>query len=439
MKEKDEKESKNFRFALGSCHDIRKIPKEEKLALVEGAEGLSIEELPLSDIWNKILARQPDAFLWLGDIMYADFLPKGIEFWRVFYKDFEYLKQKFPPFYPSNFTYHSDRFTETKTLPSYQRFLGAIGKENVDGMWDDHDFGLNDEGRLYPGKTWSQTALLDFFDIPEDSPRRKQEGVYYSKHYFDGKIKVIFLDNRYFKDPPGQKGGDLLGDVQWKYLESEVDSLKEEKLVIVASGLQILPTSPFRTFVGENWYNYEQSRNRLLSLFLSTETPVILTSGDVHFGEISVASCGNLVLPELTTSGMTHAWTTYPKRMQTLFKVQDYLFPSPWAYEPPFLNRNFGEIVFDEEKDLVTINLIGADGVIAETRDFALESMRGVSSAECVPVRPDLMKAEKYRLVVFYLCCLFGVFNVLLLCSKASRCCYGCIRGSSQKHKPKTE
>lgn len=34
----------------------------------------------------------------------------------------------------------------------------------------------------------------------------------------------------------------------------------------------------------------------------------LLISGDVHFAELSAYSCGGVLLPELTTSGMTHAW-----------------------------------------------------------------------------------------------------------------------------------
>ncbi|XP_065869519.1 uncharacterized protein [Euphorbia lathyris] len=48
----------------------------------------------------------------------------------------------------------------------------------VIGTWDDHDYGLNDAGKEFEGKVTNQRLLLDFLDEPQDSPRRKQEGVY---------------------------------------------------------------------------------------------------------------------------------------------------------------------------------------------------------------------------------------------------------------------
>lgn len=41
----------------------------------------------------------------------------------------------------------------------------------VIGTWDDHDYGLNDAGKEYSGKVFTQRLLLDFLDEPEDSKR----------------------------------------------------------------------------------------------------------------------------------------------------------------------------------------------------------------------------------------------------------------------------
>src|SRR2546430_4137762 len=40
--------------------------------------------------------------------------------------------------------------------------------------------GENDGGADYPKRAESQQIMLDFFDEPKDSPRRKREGVYES-------------------------------------------------------------------------------------------------------------------------------------------------------------------------------------------------------------------------------------------------------------------
>jgi alkaline phosphatase D len=41
----------------------------------------------------------------------------------------------------------------------------------VIGTWDDHDYGLNDAGKEYSGKVFSQRLMLDFLDEAEDSSR----------------------------------------------------------------------------------------------------------------------------------------------------------------------------------------------------------------------------------------------------------------------------
>ena len=41
----------------------------------------------------------------------------------------------------------------------------------VIGTWDDHDYGLNDAGKEFSGKVFTQRLLLDFLDEAEDSKR----------------------------------------------------------------------------------------------------------------------------------------------------------------------------------------------------------------------------------------------------------------------------
>jgi hypothetical protein len=41
----------------------------------------------------------------------------------------------------------------------------------VIGTWDDHDYVLNDAGKEFSGKVFTQRLLLDFLDEAEDSKR----------------------------------------------------------------------------------------------------------------------------------------------------------------------------------------------------------------------------------------------------------------------------
>lgn len=56
----------------------------------------------------------------------------------------------------------------------------ASSEVPVIGIWDDHDFGINNGGMEYSDKDGSQALLMDFLGEPADSPRRSREGVYAS-------------------------------------------------------------------------------------------------------------------------------------------------------------------------------------------------------------------------------------------------------------------
>lgn len=52
------------------------------------------------------------------------------------------------------------------------------------GVWDDHDFGTNDGGRLFEHKKRNRVAFLDFLDEPADSERRLQDDTPIYQDYF---------------------------------------------------------------------------------------------------------------------------------------------------------------------------------------------------------------------------------------------------------------
>jgi alkaline phosphatase D len=69
------------------------------------------------------------------------------------------------------------------------------------GVWDDHDFGLNDGGSDFPRKEAYRKMFLDFMDTPLDSPLRseKSKGIYQDFVIILGDIKVhiVLLDVRF--------------------------------------------------------------------------------------------------------------------------------------------------------------------------------------------------------------------------------------------------
>ena len=158
--------------------------------------------------WDDILACNPDIWLWGGDIVYADT------------EDMDELRAL---------------YNEQNSLPAYQELRKAVP---ISGVWDDHDYGVNDGGAEYPKKKESQQEFLNFMGVAKDDPRRLQEGTY---HAFDissegGNVKIINLDTRYFRSPllrnsklskkRYQPDNDptktMLGEKQWQWLTEEL-------------------------------------------------------------------------------------------------------------------------------------------------------------------------------------------------------------------------
>src|SRR5262245_38396764 len=162
-------------------------PKPRQFAVAFGS--CNKPSLP-QPIWGWVRAQSPDAWMWLGDIVYAD--TENIERTRSLYR-------------------------QQTERPEY---AAVVAETRVIGIWDDHDFGKNDAGREYPKRVESQAALLDFLGEPADTPRRHRRGTYESYEFGSGneRVKIILLDGRYNRDPPGPEG-DTLGEEQWIWFE----------------------------------------------------------------------------------------------------------------------------------------------------------------------------------------------------------------------------
>ena len=107
-------------------------------------------------------------------------------------------------------------YTAQKARPEYRAFLET--GTPVIGIWDDHDYGVNDGGKSFKYRLQSQKVFLDFVDEPLDSVRRWREGIYASYMYGGGerRVKVILLDVR-SHDVKGSEC-DVLGKLGPTYL-----------------------------------------------------------------------------------------------------------------------------------------------------------------------------------------------------------------------------
>jgi alkaline phosphatase D len=159
------------------------------------------------------------------------------------------------------------QYQKQKTSPGYQRLLETCP---VIGIWDDHDYGVNDGGKHYSKKKESKEELLRFLDVPPGDLIRQHEGAYSSHSYGLGstKVNVILLDTRYFRDTlfkstePGKRykinsTGDILGEEQWAWLEKEL-SQSDAEVTIIGSSIQFIAEDRLRK-MGELSYFTRQA------------------------------------------------------------------------------------------------------------------------------------------------------------------------------------
>ncbi len=253
------------RFAFGSCND----------------------QTHAQPLWKPIIASRPDLFLWAGDAIYAD--------WDQTYNiEASYTKQK--------------NNTDYKQLSSTVPVLGT---------WDDHDFAGDNADGFFINKKASQKFFLDFVNEPSDSPRRGRDGIYTSYDFGrdDHQVKLILLDNRYFKALDTKTP--LLGEAQWLWLEEELKN-SSAGVNFIMTGLSVLsPLLP----ITEEWAQHTTELNRMTSLLQKYKTKgIVFLTGDKHFSSIFRAR-GYL---EFMSSGMTHiapknTWWYLGRKYETSF------------------------------------------------------------------------------------------------------------------------
>ena len=95
------------------------------------------------------------------------------------------------------------RYTLQKESKPYA-FLRALHNGTmVIGVWDDHDYGLDNGDRTAPRhvKLAMKGELLSFLDERASSERRQRDGAYAAYTYGKGNrlVKIILLDNRWFR------------------------------------------------------------------------------------------------------------------------------------------------------------------------------------------------------------------------------------------------
>jgi alkaline phosphatase D len=240
-------------------------------------------------LWNQIAQESPDYLILLGDNVYND------------------VRNNFGQWQPASVEAIQNSYAELEADEGWSALSSKLGRDRIFATWDDHDYGLDNGDRTYVNRDGSLEAFLNFFhtDAADFDYRLKRGGVYKSHivsiprgdELNDFIVKVIMMDTRYFKDPKGSAGADILGDEQWTWLEAEINGAgagagagddMQPDLILLGSSIQVLST---QKIFEETWSDYPVPRQRLLNLITNSHCQnILILSGDVHMMEVSQVS-----------------------------------------------------------------------------------------------------------------------------------------------------
>lgn len=257
----------------------------------------------IDPMWNRMQQLNPDFVVLNGDVVYVD--------------SFEFVERK--------------KATE---LDLWFRFIDSFNRipiykwhhlKPIFATWDDHDFGTNDGDRDFKEKQAARKIFLGFFGGRniENVYKVENESVYFSLNMF--KQKMLFLDDRYFRQPnKEQKEAEKFahwGEQQHNWVIKKIN--EDNTPTWLFNGNQ------FFSGVDLSYKESFQSNNPIhFKLFIEevkkASSPVVLASGDIHFSEIMKIPNQNFGYDtyELTSSSM-HSYTSKgwdnPLRIPTAF------------------------------------------------------------------------------------------------------------------------
>jgi len=290
-------------------------PREPVTSIGFAACYAADKDAPITDA---LLDRRHDAFVFLGDNVYADIPDVGARD----LEDEQLLREK-------------DRAFRAKwdELTGRRWFRTLARRSHVLATWDDHDYGVNDGGASYNLKEIAKSAFLDAFGERENSDRRETPGVYDAVTLGPAgrRVQVVLLDTRTFRDrleelprrdrefadgvsgnyaPTSDTSRTMLGETQWRWFAEQLK--KPADLRVIVSSIQVLPTD----HGWESWALFPHERDRFFRTIAGAGN-VVVVSGDRHKSEVSVSRAEEVAgapgapVAELTVGSLNKAYPWY--------------------------------------------------------------------------------------------------------------------------------
>jgi alkaline phosphatase D len=249
-------------------------------------------------------------------------------------------------------------------------------------VWDDHDYGLNDQGGSYPRKQAAEDIFERAWGLDPNDDRRAREGVYTSRTYGpEGqRVQVILLDTRYFRDdlkatdergapgrerylPKDDADAQMLGSAQEAWLAGVLREPAD--LRVLVSSIQIIAEG----HGWEAWRTLPAARERLYDIIEESGADnVVAVSGDRHLGGVYARRD---VLP-FTLHELTASSLNAPQSEGRARRGDTSHEPGPYRDGLPVYVENFGEIEVDWEARTATLSVRGMDGKLLRETEVSI-------------------------------------------------------------------
>lgn len=305
--------------------------------------------------WQGIRSRDPQLFLYIGDCVYGD------------------------PGWDGGADLGSLRraYERLNGHAQFRAFRQAVPMLTV---WDDHDFGFNDGGAVFPFKRWSEHIYETFWNSPEDV--RGREGVYQARTYGPPgrRLQIILLDTRFQRSslvpppegttlpvngryvPDTSEAAQMLGETQWRWLAAQLARPADVRIVV--SSIQVLSDA----HLWEGWELMPHQRERLYSVLAERAGGgLVLLSGDRHVGGIYRKNVAGFAqgLFEMTASSLNRSNASNAQASERE--------PDADRLGMCVGDDNFGEVQIDWATRELALTLCRSDGVplVSHTLDWS--------------------------------------------------------------------
>ena len=307
-----------------------------------------------SGIFNEIAGQHPDAFVFLGDNVYAE-----------------------------------DESDDPTLMSLRQAYANLSAVESFKALrkstpllvaWDDHDYGKDDAGGDFKHREFSESLYRYAWNIEQSDERTSRPGVYLERTVgpIGKRVQFITLDTRSFRTPltrhPDQDIGryvesqdpnqSVLGETQWKWLAEQLH--RPADIRIIVTPIQLIADGHH----WESWRIMPAERERLYRLLSSSKANgVVVVSGDRHSAAIyALTEFEPYPLYELTTSSLNVPLTSFVKN-----PVDE---PGPHRLVNPYYESNYGLIDIDWDAGELSMKLMDETSQMIAEQIIRIDSLR---------------------------------------------------------------